>query len=162
MSFLIRRAQRFAARSQAGLTATRTLSFATPTHAQDHISAWKESQDVEKKDDIVRETNEYSKTGSDDQVAQDVETAFGAKHTSPEAQLDQAAERSAKGNPLDVSPANPEVSKTSAQRPERVDLMAEKGVPRQCSGAGKSIKGGKCRTYDTEENQEVFGAGAAG
>ncbi|KAF7198487.1 hypothetical protein HII31_00226 [Pseudocercospora fuligena] len=168
MSFLVRNTRCFVTRSQAGFTATRTISSTTSAQAKDNVSAWKESQDVEKKDDIVREANEYSKTGSDDQVAQDVETAFGAKNTSPEGQLDQAADQSAKvtagnkNNPLDVSPANPEVSKATAQRPERADLSVERGVPRQSSGAGQSVKGGKGRKYDTVENQKVPGAGAAG
>ncbi|KXT10945.1 hypothetical protein AC579_9 [Pseudocercospora musae] len=168
MSFLVPTTQRFAARSQAGFKATRTVSSTSFARAQDNISAWKESQDVGKKDDIVREANEYSKTGSDDQVAQDVETAFGAKNTSPEGQLDQAADQSAKviagkkNNPLDVSPANPEVSKATSQRPERADLSVEKGLPRPSSGARQSVKSGKGRKYDTVENQKVPGAGAAG
>ncbi|KAK5123551.1 hypothetical protein LTR85_002589 [Meristemomyces frigidus] len=70
-------------------------------------------KDAQDKDDLKPEPNEYSKSGSDDQAAAVEDTAFDPKQTSPEEQHDSAgAESGSKGsNPLNVSPANQEVSK---------------------------------------------------
>lgn len=65
----------------------------------------------EDKDSINTEATEYSKSGTDDQAAKQEEAAFDPSKTSPEAQKDKAGE-GITGNPLEVSPANPEVSKT--------------------------------------------------
>ncbi|KAK5132585.1 hypothetical protein LTR08_008844 [Meristemomyces frigidus] len=68
-------------------------------------------KDTMDKDSLQREPNEYSKSGSDDQAAALEDTAFDPSKTSPEEQHDSAGSESDGGNPLNVSPANPEVSK---------------------------------------------------
>jgi hypothetical protein len=66
----------------------------------------KDSQD---KDSITVESNEYSKSGSDDAAATS-DAAFDPSKTSPEA-AERTAENEEGGNSLNVSPGNAEVSK---------------------------------------------------
>jgi len=66
----------------------------------------KGSQD---KDSIDRTATEYSKTGSDDSTAQ-MDAAFDPSNTDP-----QAEKNDSEGSELDVSPANPDVSKQRGQ-----------------------------------------------
>ncbi|KAI6801812.1 hypothetical protein KC327_g15758 [Hortaea werneckii] len=72
-------------------------------------------KDAQGKDDLKPEPNEMSKSGSDDQAAAVEDAAFNPKKTSPEDEYNTAGGESAKhgkmNNPLDVSPANHEVSK---------------------------------------------------
>ncbi|KAI9702837.1 MAG: hypothetical protein M1836_008051 [Candelina mexicana] len=69
-------------------------------------------KDSQHKDSINTEATEYSKSGTDDQAAREQDAAFDPQKTSPETEKDTAGENSrADSNPLDVSPANPEVSK---------------------------------------------------
>ncbi|KAI7600954.1 hypothetical protein KC343_g15443 [Hortaea werneckii] len=81
-------------------------------------------KDAQGKDDLKPEPNEMSKSGSDDQAAAVEDAAFNPKKTSPEEEYNTAGGESAKhgmtnawnlrkkmNNPLDVSPANHEVSK---------------------------------------------------
>ncbi|KAI9666039.1 MAG: hypothetical protein M1821_003974 [Bathelium mastoideum] len=75
-------------------------------------------KDAQGKDDLVPESNEYSKSGSDAQSAQVEKAAFDPSKTSPEEQHDVAGQEagpvrtktSDQNNPLNVSPANPSVS----------------------------------------------------
>ncbi|KAI7157467.1 hypothetical protein KC349_g5573 [Hortaea werneckii] len=72
------------------------------------------SKDAQGKDDLKPEPNEMSKSASDDQAAAVEDAAFNPKKTSPEDEYNTAGGESAKhgmNNPLDVSPANHEVSK---------------------------------------------------
>ncbi|KAI9764197.1 MAG: hypothetical protein M1835_007612 [Candelina submexicana] len=97
-------------------------------------------KDSQHKDSINTEATEYSKSGTDDQAAREQDAAFDPQKTSPETEKETAGENSrvkqeprranyhfipstkssglrilltapADSNPLDVSPANPEVSK---------------------------------------------------
>ncbi|KAI4749011.1 hypothetical protein E4T44_13027 [Aureobasidium sp. EXF-8845] len=82
------------------------------------LQARKDTQD---KDSLKPEPNEYSKSGSDDNAARVEQTAFDPSKTSPEEQHASAGSESSEkltpakvgqsSNPLDVSPANQEVSK---------------------------------------------------
>lgn len=68
-------------------------------------------KDAQGKDDMKVEPNEYSKSGSDNAAAAVEETAFSPDKTSPEEQHASAGKESEKeSNPLDVSPANHDVS----------------------------------------------------
>ncbi|CAF9937411.1 MAG: hypothetical protein ALECFALPRED_007242 [Alectoria fallacina] len=82
---------------------SQTLSFALPR---------KDSQD---KDSINTEATEYSKSATDDESARQEDAAFDPDITDPQQEKDKAGEGTGDGsdtnNPLDVSPANPEVSK---------------------------------------------------
>ncbi|SLM34063.1 hypothetical protein LPUS_02737 [Lasallia pustulata] len=64
----------------------------------------KDSQD---KDSIQAEATEYSKSGTDDDAARQEEAAFDPEKTSPEDEKDTAGDGDG-GNPLEVSPANPD------------------------------------------------------
>lgn len=84
-------------------------------------------------------SDENSKSGGDDVVAEQEIASFGAsQETDPALQR----ERAGKGNvinPLEVSPANPEVSRTVVE--ERVE--SERLVKREVSKKGMPVKGKK-------------------
>ncbi|TKA79585.1 hypothetical protein B0A55_03376 [Friedmanniomyces simplex] len=95
-----------------------------PFHLSTQQFARKDAQD---KDSLKPEPNEYSKSGSDDAAAAVEDAAFDPKKTSPEAEH-ASAQKEAKSegvslaaiktlcdNPLEVSPANQEVSKPKEQ-----------------------------------------------
>jgi len=88
----------------------------------------KDSQD---KDSINTEATEYSKSGTDDASARQEEASFDPSTTDPQQELDQAGEGN-EGNPLDVSPANPQVSK---QRGETEGGAQNSGGDGQKSGS---------------------------
>lgn len=60
------------------------------------------------------DANEYAKSGTDDTAAKNEEAAFNPNITSPEMARQKAGEGNEE-NPLDVSPANPEVSQGTAK-----------------------------------------------
>ncbi|KAI9650809.1 hypothetical protein NHQ30_000842 [Ciborinia camelliae] len=76
-------------------------------------------KDSQHKDSINTEATEYSKSGTDDAAAREEEVAFDPSVTSPEMERKRAGKGKGKGgkggegkaNPLDVSPANTEVSR---------------------------------------------------
>jgi len=78
----------------------------------------KGSQD---KDSIDTEATEYTKSGTDDEAAHQDEAAFDPNKTSPENMKEKAGEGNEEsGNPLEVSPANTDVSEgAGAEQPER-------------------------------------------
>ncbi len=95
----------------------------------------KDSQD---KDSINTEATEYSKSGSDDQSARNQDAAFDPDVTSPEGEKD-AAGKGKGGNPLDVSPANREVSKPRGEQEGGAESSGGNG---KRSGFGSGEKGG--------------------
>jgi len=89
--------------------------------------------DSQDKDSIDTEATEYSKSGTDDGVARQEEAAFDPKKTSPEQEKKTAGEGTEEsGNPLDVSPANSEVSKPTKQE----GAEKSEGTPKQSGGKG--------------------------
>lgn len=116
-----------AARAQ--LAAPRFLSTSRPMFAA------KDSMD---KDSLKTTSNEYSKSGSDDQAAH-TDAAFNPNKTSPEA-AEASAEKEAGGkdNSLNVSPGNHEVS--HANDPQVGG--ASQGTNDKPSGAGSPNKQG--------------------
>jgi len=73
--------------------------------------------DAQDKDSINTNRTEYTKSGTDDEMAGNQEAAFDPSITSPESEKNKASEGN-DGNPLDVSPANPEVSKQFGREKE--------------------------------------------
>ncbi|KAL8860503.1 MAG: hypothetical protein Q9178_003162 [Gyalolechia marmorata] len=68
-------------------------------------------KDDQDKDSINREATEYSKSGTDDASALQEDTAFDPSVTEPGEQKDKVGSKTgASNNPLEVSPANPDVS----------------------------------------------------
>jgi len=63
---------------------------------------------------ISPEANETSKSGSDDEAAQNEEAAFNPDITDPQDAKDEAGKGN-KGNPLDASPANPDISQPTSE-----------------------------------------------
>lgn len=118
-----------AARAQ--FAASRFLSTSRPMFA---------AKDAMDKDSIKTTSNEYSKSGSDDEAAH-TDAAFDPKQTSPEA-AEASAEKEAGGkdNSLNASPGNHEIS--HANDPEVGG--ASQGTNDKASGAGSPNKqGGK-------------------
>ena len=68
-------------------------------------------QDREK---MNTDANEYAKSGTDDTAAKNEEAAFDPNITSPEGAKQKAGEGNDE-NPLDMSPANPEVSQGTSE-----------------------------------------------
>merc|ERR1712176_1232478 len=72
--------------------------------------------DTAKKDELVVDHQEYSKSGYDGWAAQTTETAFGTERTAPDEQLMHAEieseKRGLQSNPLEISPAKEELSQT--------------------------------------------------
>ena len=69
-------------------------------------------KDSQHKDSINTEATEYSKSGTDDAAARQEEAAFDPSQTDPGAEKQTAGEGTGSGgNPLDVSPANQDISK---------------------------------------------------
>ncbi|PSS22282.1 hypothetical protein M430DRAFT_65476 [Amorphotheca resinae ATCC 22711] len=96
----------------------------------------KDSQD---KDSINTESTEYSKSGTDDATARQ-DTAFDPTKTDPEEQKNSGKGDENSGNPLDVSPANQEVSKARDQQegaPENDPNQGKKSVARSPKKAKK-------------------------
>jgi len=60
------------------------------------------------------QANEYAKSGSDDTAAKQDEAAFDPNITDPQEAKRKAGEGN-RVNPLDASPANPEISKGTAE-----------------------------------------------
>ncbi|CAF9918466.1 MAG: hypothetical protein GOMPHAMPRED_001526 [Gomphillus americanus] len=86
---------------------------------------------------IDRESNEYSKSGSDDQAASK-DTAFKPDESNPQEEM--GSQEKSQGDPLNVSPGNHDIS-------QPVDSNAggaEKGAGEQkSSGGGSPAKGKK-------------------
>jgi len=103
---------------------------------------------AEDKDSINREPTEYSKSGTDDQAAAQEEAAFDPNDTNPESEKKTAGEgNDGRSNPLDVSPANPEVSKQQSPTEGGAEKSSsESGAASdrgRTSGGGSPNKGKK-------------------
>jgi len=90
-----------------------TTPYRTFTTTPSALLPRKGSQDRES---IDTEPTEYSKSGTDSESAAQEEAAFDPNNTKPETEKDVAGQGQGKaGNPLEVSPANPEVSKQKGE-----------------------------------------------
>lgn len=97
-------------------------------------------KDSQHKDSINPEATEYSKSATDDESARQHEAAFDPDITDPQEQYKKAGEgRGDKNNPLDVSPANPEVSEHKGDRTEH----SGGGERERTSGRSSPKKGSK-------------------
>ncbi|PQE17705.1 hypothetical protein CJF31_00005412 [Rutstroemia sp. NJR-2017a BVV2] len=108
------------------------------------------------KDSIDRSPTEYTRSGTDDGAVSEQKAAFDPSMTSPEAEREEAGKGPRKSeepegeNPLDVSPANPEVSKpkgtgnSGAERSKGEESGAYTGTGGgRGSGFGSPNKGAK-------------------
>ncbi|TVY48936.1 hypothetical protein LOCC1_G001382 [Lachnellula occidentalis] len=102
------------------LSQLRLAGIRVPQTSTRHFSQRCSSQyprkDSQNKDDLKPESTEYSKTGTDDQSAQNEDAAFNPDITSPEAEKKVAGkgnEGETNGNPLDASPADKDISQQS-------------------------------------------------
>ncbi|KAI9835950.1 MAG: hypothetical protein M1819_001848 [Sarea resinae] len=131
--------------SQASRTPRRFLASSQPANLARPFHASSRSchprKDDQDRNSINTESTEYSKTGSDAESAHMDDAAYNPKKTDPGSELHSADKESgAEPNPLDVSPANPEVSK---QR-DPTEGGAESGTANErgrSSGRGSPAKG---------------------
>ncbi|KAL9619747.1 MAG: hypothetical protein Q9160_005678 [Pyrenula sp. 1 TL-2023] len=86
---------------------------------------------AEDRNSINTDATEYSKSGTDDSAASQSDPAFNPSKTDPEDQL-SAAGQGVESNPLDVSPANKDISNPRDQR----EGGAEK-APDKTAGSGR-------------------------
>ncbi|PVH98888.1 hypothetical protein DM02DRAFT_615468 [Periconia macrospinosa] len=118
-------------------TLPRLAAAANPTtrflHTTRPTFAAKNTQD---KDSLDPQSNEYSKSGSD-QAAASSSAAFDPNTTSPEGEQQQA-EKDGSGNPLKVSPGNDKVSKPRADQ----EGGAQNSPRTSSSGGGSAPKSG--------------------
>lgn len=105
-------------------------------HTSPRILAAKTTQD---KDSLDPQSNEYSKSGSD-QAAASSSAAFDPSSTSPEA-AERQAEREDGGNSLKVSPGNSEVSRARKDEEGGAQGSPRSGV--SSKGAARKSGGGK-------------------
>lgn len=92
------------------------------------------------------EANEYSKSGTDATASKNTDAAFEKGNADPEDAKAKAGEGNAV-NPLDASPANPELSKgTSETEPGLDKKMSEGGGGRQDGGDSTGDKHGGSST----------------
>ncbi|KAI4141601.1 MAG: hypothetical protein LQ340_007594 [Diploschistes diacapsis] len=104
----------------------------------------KDSQDRES---MNTDAAEYSKSGSDD-IAAHKDVAFDSGTVKPEEALGKAEEEEGVGNPLDVSPANHDVSKPRGDNEGAPEASAravgqESGYPGGSAGGRGSPSKGK-------------------
>jgi hypothetical protein len=88
------------------------LSLSTRLNAESNTNPQKDAQQDREK--INTDANEYAKSGTDDTTAGNEEAAFDTNHPDPQ----EAKRKAGEGNdvnPLDVSPANPEISQPTRE-----------------------------------------------
>ena len=150
-------AARHLLRAAATSTAPRRPISTTTTSPQ----AWKFDSN---KDSLNPEPSEVTKSSTDSEAAQDVRTAFGRDSLSPEEAYHQA-EKESKGlgqevNPLEVSPANQEVSRWSNRAGDPTKNGLEKLAEKVASRVGKTkeLKKGEGKRYVEDwESQQTKG-----
>lgn len=119
----------------------RSTPFFRPPRAQTYTTSPRLSfprKGAEDRNDINTDATEYSKSGTDDMAAAQQDAAFNPHRTDPQDQKNVAGE-GAESNPLDVSPANPDVS----QQINPTEGGAEKGPEKSSGSARASPKKGK-------------------
>ncbi|KAK8069616.1 hypothetical protein PG994_006232 [Apiospora phragmitis] len=136
-------ALRLASRSPRTATpATTTLRQPLSTSAAPRM-AYKDDQD---RNSVKPRAHEYTGSGTDEQVANNADAAFNPDKTGPEEAMETASKGNKKtgsgdsGNPLDVSPANQEVSKGGQGAME--DKPQQGNQNKKSGGAQTANKGG--------------------
>ncbi|TVY31036.1 hypothetical protein LHYA1_G000206 [Lachnellula hyalina] len=130
------------------LSQLRLAGIRVPQTSMRHFSQHRSSQyprkDSQNKDSIDTEATEYTKSGTDDQTAANEDAAFNPDITSPEAEKKAAGkgnEGKTNGNPLEVSPANRDIShQTDGQHAGAENSRGGSG--KQSGFGGPQKKGG--------------------
>ncbi|RDL37168.1 uncharacterized protein BP5553_04601 [Venustampulla echinocandica] len=105
------------------------------------VSQAKKGEDI---NEINTSKTEYTRSGTDDQAARQKEAAFSPDTTSPGEERELAGKGTGQhGNPLDVSPANRDVSKTRVPDEGGPERSPREGSKDKKSGFGKPEKKGK-------------------
>ncbi|MCJ1400560.1 hypothetical protein MMC11_003766 [Xylographa trunciseda] len=99
--------------------------------------------DSQHKDSMNTEAQEYAKSGTDVDAANQNSAAFDPNKTDPMEQKEEAGKgKEGSSNPLEVSPANPEVSKQRPGQEGGAEKATGSGRERS-SGGGSPAKGKK-------------------
>ncbi|RVX69902.1 hypothetical protein B0A52_05737 [Exophiala mesophila] len=88
---------------------------------------------IKNREEINTDADEYSQSGTDDATARNEEAAFDPNITDPHEAKEKAGEGNAV-NPLEASPANPDLSRGTAEE--------EGGAKKKMSEGGGGRKGG--------------------
>jgi hypothetical protein len=91
---------------------TTSLPFGDRSSEGGNLNPQRDAQKDREK--MNTDASEYAKSGTDDTAAKNEEAAFDPNITSPEGAKEKAGEGNDE-NPLDVSPANPEVSQGTSE-----------------------------------------------
>jgi hypothetical protein len=107
----------------------------SPSHSVEHNPDPKREA-IESRHNINTAADEYAQSGSDDSAAKNEEAAFG-RESDPEKAKQKAGEGN-KVNPLDASPANPDISQpTSEVEGGAKKKISEGGGGRRAADEGK-------------------------
>ncbi|KAF7511079.1 hypothetical protein GJ744_005310 [Endocarpon pusillum] len=145
-------------------TTTTTPTLSSPRHRRNITTSPSilNPNDPDKKsslmdrDSINTESNEYSKTGSDDSAAGHKDPAFQPGNNDPESQLKESGPGDGR-DPLKVSPANHEVSQPKMD----TERGAQKGPDRtETSGRGSGPK--EVRMRAVYKDMGILSYGSAG
>jgi len=130
---VVRRPLRSSLRTQSHLRplSTAPVRLAGSQDPERHPHPQRDAQEDREKMDP--EANEYAKSGTDDSTAANQEAAFDTDTPDPQDAKDKAGEGN-EVNPLDASPANPDISEGTAEE--------EGGSKKKMSEGGGGRKGG--------------------
>ena len=125
--------------------APRALPVARLYHTSQRLRfPYKDDQDRES---LKPRANEYTKSGSDEEVAANSEAAFDPKKTSPEEEQATAGAGTDPGNPLEASPSNQEFNKPRGDEKSSRDR-----------GLGEEVrKGGASKKMSSQKKGNVPG-----
>ncbi|KAL8652752.1 MAG: hypothetical protein Q9210_002504 [Variospora velana] len=134
-------------KSQKSLLPRLSICFGNRSFSQSTYLRYprKDSQD---KDSINPEATEYSKSGTDDASARHEDTAFDPNTTGPGEQKDKVGQKTgASDNPLEVSPANHDVSQGRSETEGGAENSSSSSggtsARERASGGGSPQKGSK-------------------
>ncbi|KAK2074671.1 hypothetical protein P8C59_008859 [Phyllachora maydis] len=95
---------------------------------------YKDDQD---RNSVKPRSTEYTKSGTDSNMAAQSDAAFNPNKTDPGQEKDAAQEN---GNSLEVSGANPHISKPQGENPDQT--VSDTSGKQRKSGGGSPTKGG--------------------
>jgi len=96
---------------------TTPRSFAQQNQNPDQETTHQRAAQLDR-EKIDRDSNEYSKSGTDESSAANEEAAFDPNITDPQEAKKKAGEGN-RGNPLDTSPASPEISQGTREEKKK-------------------------------------------
>ncbi|KAJ9660519.1 hypothetical protein H2198_002455 [Neophaeococcomyces mojaviensis] len=115
----------FAARSSFQASRIRTYAAVSAGSETEHPNHQREAQKDREK--IDRQSNEYAKSGTDDASAEQMDAAFDPNKSNDPDETRKEAGKGNEVNPLDASPANPEISSGTSEVSGGADKKGSSG-----------------------------------